>query len=103
MKIRNYRQLLEYRGYHCKVYNKYAGEDIYIKTHTDNVVHCKVRKDSHGKAQTIMFIIESTKPTDIEKLKLVEFDRSYLVTEILKIHEAFKTLKDMKSPKHIYF
>lgn len=103
MKIRNYRQLLEARGYRCEFCNEYEGTDLYTKTHTDNTVRCWVKKDSHGKAQTISFLIDSARPVDVEKLKLVEFDRSYLVKEILKIHEAFEQLKQMKSPKHIYF
>lgn len=104
MKAKNYSQILKARGYEPAIINKYQGTDLYIKVHTTNEIICRVEKDSHGKAQTMMFEINQyKKPKDFEQFKKSEFDREYLWREANKIHEAFEQLKQMKAPKHIYF
>lgn len=102
-KFRNYNQLLKSRGYEALIKNEYKGTDLYIKIHATNEITCRVVKDSHGKAQTMMFEINQyKKPTNFEEFKKSEFDREYLWREANKIHEAFEELKVLKSPKYIY-
>ncbi len=104
MKVRRYDELLRARGYEALIKNEYKGTDLYIKIHATNEITCRVEKDSHGKAQTMMFEInQHKKPKDFEEFKKSEFDREYLWREANKIHEYFEQLKQMKSPKHIYF
>lgn len=108
MKATNYRQILKSRGYKSETINKYQGTDVYIKQHTYNTLICKVEKDSHGKAQTINFIVGSKLPefTNLEefkeKCKFATLDRDYLIEEAEKIRDYFELLKQMKSPKYIY-
>ncbi|MBP5468172.1 MAG: hypothetical protein J6Z11_02885 [Candidatus Riflebacteria bacterium] len=110
MKVRRYDELLRSRGYKCIQHQDYCGEDVYIKKHSKNVIKCFVQKDSHGKAQTMTFKFlthqfENMNPDELtfEYFKEQEFDREYLWREANKIHECFEQLKQMKSPKHIYF
>jgi len=108
MKARNYRQILENRGYKAETINEYQGTDVYTKKHTYNTLICKVEKDSHGKAQKINFIVGSKLPefTDLEefkeKCKVANLDREYLIAEAERIKDYFEQLKVLKSPKHIY-
>ena len=105
MKVRRYDELLRARGYKVVQYTKYYGTNIYIKSHAKNTIVCYVKKDTHGKAQEMTFGFENSN-TDIkefEDFKKIEFDREYLWREANKIHECFEQLKQMKSPKHVYF
>ena len=103
-KFRRYDELLRARGYTIVEHNEYQGCDIYVKKHTYNEILCFVEKDSHGKAQDMNFkFIWSKLQGSFESLKRIEFDREYLWREANKIHECFEQLKQMKSPKHIYF
>ena len=104
MKVRRYDELLRARGYKCVGHNDYQGTDVYEKEHSKNTIMCYVNKDTHGKAQEMTFIIYNfTNPENFEDFKKIEFDREYLWREANKIHECFEQLKQMKSPKHIYF
>lgn len=104
MKARRYDDILRARGFKVRERTDYQGTNIYVKEHLYNKVVCTVIKDSHGKAQSMNFNIYNTlrTPKDMIEFKEAEFDRSYLVKEAQKIHEAFETLKAMKSPKHLY-
>jgi len=105
MKAKNYNQVLRARGYKARKLSEYQGQCIYEKNHLYNKVVCYIEKDSHGKAQTMTFAIYNQIdriPKDMVEFKEAEFDRSYLVKEAQKIHEAFTQLKELKSPKHIY-
>jgi len=108
MKATNYRQILKARGYKVQIQIKYQGTNVYIKKHIYNTLICKVEKDSHGKGQTINFVVASKLPefTDLkdfkEKCKVADLDREYLIAEAERIHEAFEELKAKKSPKYIY-
>jgi len=110
MKARNYRQVLEARGYKAETVNEYQGTDVYKKVHLYNTVVCKVEKDSHGKAQDISFNIATKMPElvnhDMEdwsyKMKKALLDREFLVQELIKITDYFEQLRQMKSPKHLY-
>ena len=111
MKVRRYDELLRSRGYKIVEHNKYQGQDIYYKQHKYNEIVCVVRKDSHGKAQDMRFMLtrrwhdraEFEVYEPFEQFKTIEFDREYLWREANKIHECFEQLKQMKSPKHVYF
>ena len=104
MKAKNYNQILRARGYRARELSDYEGICVYEKTHMFNKIVCYVRKDNHGKGQEMTFAIYNTtkSPQDMIEFKSAEFDRSYLVEEAKKIHEAFETLKILKSPKYIY-
>lgn len=104
MKAKNYNQVLRARGYRARELTDYAGTCVYVKEHLFNKIVCTVTKDSHGKGQEMTFNIYNTlrTPKDMVEFKDAEFDRSYLVKEAEKIHEAFETLKTMKAPKHLY-
>ena len=104
MKAKNYNQVLKNRGYKVRELTEYAGTCIYVKEHTFNKVVCTVVKDPHGKGQEMTFAIYNTlrTPKDMLEFKEAEFDRSYLVMEAEKIHNAFEELKKLKSPKHLY-
>jgi len=104
MKARRYDDILRARGYKVRERTNYQGLNVYVKEHKYNKVVCTVIKDTHGKAQSMTFNIYNTlkTPQDMVEFKEQEFDRSYLVKEATKIHEAFETLKTMKSPKHLY-
>ena len=104
MKARRFDEVLRARGYKCRERSEYQGVNIYEKDHKFNKVVCYVTKDSHGKAQTMSFnISQKNIPMTFEDFKTQEFDREYLWREANKIHECFEQLKQMKSPKHIYF
>ena len=104
MKVRRYDELLRSRGYKIVKHNNYQGTDVYEKEHSKNLIRCYIEKDSHGKAQTMSFnISQKNIPMTFEDFKTQEFDREYLWREANKIHECFEQLKQMKSPKHIYF
>ncbi len=114
-KFRRYDEILRARGYKKvhfqpdrygeteKLYS-YAGLAIYRKVHTHNDITCYVKVDTHGKAQEMEFCIgQDYKTRDFETCKKVELDREYLWHEAMKIYNCFKQLKQMKSPKHVYF
>lgn len=104
MKVRRYDELLRARGYKCVGHNDYQGTDVYEKEHSKNLIRCYIEKDSHGKAQTMSFnISQKNIPMTFEDFKTQEFDREYLWREANKIHECFELLRQMKSPKHVYF
>lgn len=103
MKVKDYGQLLKARGYKALEQTKYQGTNIYIKKHKYNVSTCTVIKDTHGKGQSIEFVITSQVSLDPEIKKEINFDASYLSTEAGKIIEAFVKLREMKAPKYIYF
>lgn len=104
MKAKNYNQVLRARGYRVREHSKYEGFCVYEKEHQFNTIVCYVRKDSHGKGQTMTFNIYNTIqiPTNMEEFKSAEFDRGYLVKEAEAIHKAFEELKTLKAPKHLY-
>lgn len=108
MKARRFDEILRARGYKVQEQVKYQGTNVYIKKHIYNTLICKVEKDSHGKAQTINFIVGSKLPefTDLEefkeKCKVANLDREYLIAEAERIKDYFEQLKQLKSPKHIY-
>ena len=115
MKARNYAQVLKARGYKrtmtdyvmSQVY-RWDYQDgkivVYVKEHKYNKARIVIWKDSHKKGLTFEASIFTTADASksIEDFKQAEFDRQYLATEVIKIHEAFEQLKQMKSPKHIY-
>ena len=106
-KFRNYNQVLKSRGYKIfePSYSKYSGETMFIKKHQYNEIHCYVQKDTHGKGQSINFVILSKLVLlrdDPEKAKVCQNDYEYLKMEANKIYEAFEELKNLKSPKYIY-
>ena len=103
MKAKNYRQILESRGYKANIVNKYQGTDVYVKEHKYSIITCMVKKDTHGKAQDMWFAITSQIKQDKEIQKRIDSDADFLSIEANKIHNAFEQLKSMKSPKHIYF
>lgn len=105
MKANNYFTLLRQRGYKCRERSEYQGTSVFVKEHIYNKIVCVVTKDSHGKGVTMTFNAYNTTrtPKDMYEFKSTEFDRSYLVKEATKIHEAFEELKSQKSPKYIYF
>ena len=102
MKAVNYKQVLKFRGYKARE----IGRDccVYEKEHIYNKIVCYVKKDSHCKGQEMTFQIYTGRkqPKDMVEFKAAEFDRSYLVMEANKIHEAFEQLKVLKAPKYIY-
>lgn len=103
MKAKNYRQILNARGYKALSGTKYAGNSEFEKRHKYNLVICTVTKDAHGKGTAIRFSIWPAKtPMNMNEFKEAEFDRQYLAKEAEKIYEAFEELKKLKSPKHIY-
>ena len=104
MKARRYDDILRARGFKTRERTDYQGVNIYEKEHKFNKVVCTVVKDTHGKAQVMLFNIYHTLrfPQSMEEFKEQEFDRDYLYKEATKIHEAFEQLKQLKSPKHIY-
>jgi len=105
MKATTYAQILKACGYKCIEKSKYQGVNVYEKQHIFNKIVCTVIKDSHGKGAEMTFNAYGTlrTPKDMYEFKNAEFDRSYLVKEATKIHQAFEELKSKKSPKHIYF
>ena len=105
MKANNYFTLLRQRGYKCRERSEYQGTNVFVKEHIFTKIICTVTKDSHGKGVEMTFSAYNTMrtPKDMYEFKSAEFDRSYLVKEAEKIHEAFEELKSQKSPKHIYF
>lgn len=103
MKVRRFDEILRARGYKAQEQVKYQGTNVYVKQHKYNIVTCMVQKDSHGKAQDMWFAITSQIEHDKEIQKQIDLDADYLSLEADKIHEAFEQLKQMKSPKHIYF
>lgn len=109
MKARRFDEILRARGYKVQEQVKYQGTNVYIKHHIYNTLICKVEKDSHGKAQTINFVVGSKLPefTNLEefkeKCKVANLDREYLIAEAERITDCFEQLKQMKAPKHIYF
>ena len=106
MKVRRYDELLRARGYkQLDLHNDKNIVVTYQKKHLHNTITIEVWKDSHKKGQKMTISIQSdAKPIeDMEKFKLANLDREYLVREAVKIHECFEQLKQMKSPKHIYF
>ena len=105
MKVKDYRQLLQARGFKCREQSKYQGLNVFEKEHLYNKVVCTVIKDSHGKAQSMTFNIYGTlrTPKDMDEFKDAEFDRSYLSAEAQKIYKSFEELKTLKAPKYIYF
>lgn len=105
MKVVNYQQLLKARGYKCRERSEYQGISVFEKQHIFNKIVCTVVKDSHGKGVEMTFSAYNTTrtPKNMYEFKEAEFDRSYLVMEANKIHDAFEELKTKKSPKHIYF
>lgn len=104
MKAKNYNQVLRSRGYRARELTDYEGICVYEKEHLFNKIVCYVKKDSHGKGQEMTFNVYSTLrlPQNMEEFKAQEFDRSYLVMEAQKIHDAFEGLKKLKSPKHLH-
>ena len=104
MKAKNYNQVLRARGYKARELADYEGICVYEKVHKYNKIVCYVKKDPHGKGQEMTFNIYGTMttPQDMVEFKEQEFDRSYLVKEAEKIHEAFEALKNLKAPKHLY-
>ena len=115
MKARNYAQVLKARGYKrtmtdyvmSQVYrwDYEAGQIVvYVKEHLYNKVRIVIRKDSHKKGLTFEASIFTTAEASksLENFKKAEFDRQFLATEIIKIHEAFDQLKQMKAPKYLY-
>ena len=103
MKVRRYDELLKARGYKVVEHTDYQGTNLFVKKHTYNTITCQVIKDTHGKAQTMSFVITSQISNDSEIQKQIDLDTKYLSTEANKIHECFELLRQMKSPKHIYF
>lgn len=102
MNAKNYRQILNARGYREISNPKYKGLCVFEKEHRYNRIECWVEKDPHGKGVGMTFKAYSCGWTGtIEKFKEAEFDRRYLVKEALAIHEAFEKLKAKKSPKSV--
>ena len=104
-KFRRFDEVLRNRGY--KQLDQHNDKNIvviYEKKHLYNTVTIEVWKDSHKKGQKMTISIKSdAKPMeDMEKFKLANLDREYLVREAMKIHDCFEQLKQMKSPKHLY-
>ena len=104
MKVRNYGQLLKARGYQAVEQTKYQGTNTFVKSHKYWDSYCLIKKDTHGKGQSIVFYINSNQvPKDMAEFKDAEFDRSYLVKEATKINEIFEELKSKKAPKVAWF
>lgn len=103
MKARRYDDILRARGYKPVERTKYQGVNLYKKVHKYNACFCQVIKDTHGKGQSIEITITSQISIDPDIKKEIELDAGYLQKEAHKIIEAFIKLKEMKSPKHIYF
>ena len=103
MKARHWRDILRYCGYETVQYSKYKGTCVYVKKHTRTTSTCTVIKDSHGKGQPITFAIASQRSDDPEIKRIVDLDVGFLEQEAEKIVNAFRELKKMKSPKHIWF
>ena len=97
-------RLLKQHGYKEVSHSKYEGECVYEKNHLYTKIICTVKKDSHGKAQEMIFrAVEGRKiPKDMYQFKEAEFDRGYLVQEADLIHKAFEDLRNQKGFNKYY-
>ncbi len=109
MKIKDYAQALRLRGFKVLELSKYQGVNVYVKEHKFNKVVCRVYKDTHGKAQEMVFNIvpnfvknEMFTPKTMDEFNQAEFDRSYLVQEAKTLYKVFNELKQIKAPKCVY-